>query len=276
MQALRDLLQPERLTAIVDVGANQIDANPPYQRMLDEGLCTVVGFEPQPEALAKLIAGKGPSETYLPHAIGNGQVHTLHLTQHQGMVSFLEPDPQTVALFNGFPEWSKVVQLKPMATARLDDIEAVAHIDLLKADVQGYEIEVLRSARYKLAKAVAIQVEVAFIALYKDQPTFADVDMELRAMGFRPHCFAEAKVMPLANAVNPPHSDPHQLVDADVLYIRDITKPMDTEQWKHLALIAHHISGSFDLAMRCVAMAAKVGGAPADAPDQYRRILEAQ
>ena len=36
------LLSPDRLTAVVDVGANPIDGAPPYQPMLDRKLCTVV------------------------------------------------------------------------------------------------------------------------------------------------------------------------------------------------------------------------------------------
>jgi hypothetical protein len=56
MDAPRDplfkLLRPERLTAVVDIGANPIDGDPPYQSMLEKRLCRVVGFEPQSEALA--------------------------------------------------------------------------------------------------------------------------------------------------------------------------------------------------------------------------------
>ncbi len=67
MAALTDplfqLLRPERLTAIVDIGANPIDGDPPYKSMLQVRLCRVVGFEPQPEALAALNARKSDHET---------------------------------------------------------------------------------------------------------------------------------------------------------------------------------------------------------------------
>jgi hypothetical protein len=55
---LSNLLSPERLTAVVDIGANPIDTEPPYKRMLNSRLCTLVGFEPQAEGLAKLNAVK--------------------------------------------------------------------------------------------------------------------------------------------------------------------------------------------------------------------------
>jgi hypothetical protein len=48
---------------------------------------------------------------------------------------------------------------------------------------------------------------------------------------------------------------------------------MDGEQWKHLALIAHHCYGSVDLAHRAIAAAARIGTLPPDAPDRYLKVL---
>ena len=39
---------------VVDVGVNPIDGTAPYQRLLDDGLARLVGFEPNLDALAKL------------------------------------------------------------------------------------------------------------------------------------------------------------------------------------------------------------------------------
>ena len=67
-----DLLAPQRLTEVVDVGANPIDGDPPYARMLLAGLCRITGFEPQEVALLELQRRKGPNERYLPYAVGDG------------------------------------------------------------------------------------------------------------------------------------------------------------------------------------------------------------
>src|SRR4051794_29170158 len=72
---LVDLLAAERLTSVPDSGATPIAGAPPYARMLRAGLCTVTGFEPQPEALAELNARKGPLEHYLPDVVGDGAEH---------------------------------------------------------------------------------------------------------------------------------------------------------------------------------------------------------
>ena len=57
-------------------------------------------------------------------------------------------------------------------------------MDFLKIDIQGAERDVLAHARAKLAETVAIQTEISFVPLYKDQPTLGDIDLELRGQGF--------------------------------------------------------------------------------------------
>ena len=54
-----DLVCCSRLSSVLDIGANPIDGDPPYKRMLESGLCTVTGFEPQRDALAELERRKG-------------------------------------------------------------------------------------------------------------------------------------------------------------------------------------------------------------------------
>ena len=93
MDLLTEILAPARPTAIVDVGANPIDGDPPYKAMLAAGLCEVTGFEPQGPALARLEKSKGPRERYLPYALGDGSERTLNICELEGMTSLLVPDP---------------------------------------------------------------------------------------------------------------------------------------------------------------------------------------
>lgn len=101
LEPVADLLRSERLTAVVDIGANPLnsDGAPPYKPLLDKGLCTVTGFEPQAEGHARLAAQKGPHETYLPYAIGDGAPGTLKVCAARGMSSLLWPDPRMLAVF---------------------------------------------------------------------------------------------------------------------------------------------------------------------------------
>src|SRR5882757_11295127 len=76
---LSDLVQPKRLTSVVDIGANPIDGDAPYKAMLQLGICRLIGFDPQPDALTRLNARKSDLETYLPCAVGDGGSHSLNI-----------------------------------------------------------------------------------------------------------------------------------------------------------------------------------------------------
>lgn len=273
--ALSELLQPARLTAVVDIGANPIGVDPPYKLMLARGLCTVMGFEPQPEALAELQQRKGPLETYFPHVVGDGNAHTLHVCSAPGMTSLLKPDAHMLSLFQPFTEFGQVVSKDRVETMRLDDIAEIASLDFLKIDVQGAELMVFRGGRGKLAQAVAVQTEVSFMPLYEGQPLFGDVDRELREQGFVPHAFAAVKCWAIAPMIvgGDPRRSLNQLLEADVVYVRDFARPdaLSDEQLKQLALVAHHCYGSFDLALRCVFVLEKRGRL---APGSRQRYLE--
>lgn len=277
--AFRDLLAPDRLTDVVDVGANPIDGEPPYLPMLTSGLCRVTGFEPQAEALQKLQSAKGPNERYLPHAVGDGGEHTLNICRASGMTSLFDPDPDTLRLFEVLEPYGEVIERVPLSTQKLDDISAIEHLDYLKIDIQGGELAVFQGGRTKLADAVAIQTEVSFVTLYRDQPSLGDVDVELRSQGFIPHCFAAIKKWPIAPYVvnDNPRWALNQLLEGDIVYVRDFSRPdsLTDEQLKHLALIAHHCYSSYDLAMRCVMLLELRGSLNAGAQQDYSRLLAA-
>src|ERR1700679_10289 len=232
MDLLTEILAPARPTAIVDVGANPIDGDPPYRAMLAAGLSAVTGFEPQPDALA---------------------------------------------LFNLFPIWGTVKQQIPVTTRKLDDIAQIAHLDFLKMDVQGAEREVLAHGRGKLAETVVIQTEVSFVPLYQGQPVFGEMDLALRELGFLPHCVTGTKIWPIAPMVvgDQPNRGIRQLLETDMVYVRDFSRPgnMSAEQWKHLALVAHHCYGSYDLALKAIVTLIGMGAIPDDSNKRYLASL---
>ena len=63
----------------------------------------------------------------------------------------------------------------------------------------------------------------------------------------------------------------NQILEADIVYVRDFMHPerMSSEQLKHLAVLAHHCYGSFDLAGNCLHHLCKNGAVPADAVAKY-------
>jgi FkbM family methyltransferase len=151
---LVDLLRPERLTTIVDIGANPIDSLPPYKLLLDQGRCRVFGFEPQTEALDALDAKKSDRERYLTDVVGDGKAGLLRICRATGMTSLFVPDQQILRNFPGFNEWGQVIKEVPVKTRRLDDISEIEVIDFLRMDAQGAELSILQNGHERLKSAV--------------------------------------------------------------------------------------------------------------------------
>lgn len=273
---LRDILAPQRLTEVVDVGASPIDGDPPYLAMLRAGLCRVTGFEPQAETLRELTQAQGPLERYLPWALGDGGMHTLHVCAAPGMSSLLAPDAQSLALFEALQPLAEVRERIAVQTRRLDDIAEIAHLDFLKIDAQGSELAVFRAGEARLSQAVAVQTEVSFVPIYQGQPSIGDIDLELRRQGFMPHCFAAIKHWPIAPCVvnGDPQQPLRQLLEADLVYVRDLARPdaMSDEQLKQLAMVAHWCYQSFDLALRCVLLLEQRGVLPEGMQARYLQV----
>ena len=274
---LARLLSIGGLTHVVDIGANPIDGAPPYRPLLDARLCRITGFEPQASALAELNRKKGPNETYLPYAVGDGKEHTLNLCAYSGWTSTFTPSAAALEVFSFFKNNARVVGQTRIQTHRLDDLAEVNAIDFLKIDIQGGELAVFVHGKEKLKNAVAIQTELQFVNLYEGQPSFGEVDQELRAQGFVPHAFAALKKWPISPLQfgGDPTRALNQLLEADLVYVRDFVHPdnMTSDQLKHLCLIAHSCYGSFDLAGRCIALLEQRKEISAGALQRYIELL---
>jgi len=251
---LKELIGADVRVKIVDIGANMIDSEPPYAPLLRAGAGEVVGFEPNLEALDRLNAQKTPAETYLPHALGDGARHRLRFCAAQGMTSLLPPNPRVLNLFHGFPEWGRVVREEDVDTARLDDVPETEGVDLLKMDIQGAELMVLRAAEKRLETTLVIQTEVEFLPMYEGQPLFSEVEMFLRERGFLFHRFFPTVSRVLSPMVvdNNVYAGLSQLLWADAIFVRDFT---DLSTWSDRSLavaaeILHDCYQSIDLVLR--------------------------
>ena len=85
-------------------------------------------------------------------------------------------------IFRCFQNGGKVVRELEIMTRRLDDIEEVDAVDFLKMDVQARNYRFCKMEKRRLSKTAAAQVEVSFIPIYKDQPVFGEIDLELRGL----------------------------------------------------------------------------------------------
>lgn len=85
----------------------------------------------------------------------------------------------------------------------------VDRIDLLKMDVQGFEIEVLRGAEKVLDRVDWIYTEVQFLELYRGGPHADDIKTFLAEHGFD-----------FVRSVSLRHDDSGQLMECDMLFRR--------------------------------------------------------
>jgi len=274
---LLDGLRTERLTRVVDVGANPLGPAP-YKALLSVGGCALWGFEPQEAARVALNASKGPQETYLPHVIGAGGGAELRLTAHSGFTSLLEPCGETIEAIGHFRAEARVVRREGVVTQRLDDIAEVPDFDLLKIDVQGGEAQVFDGARQRLSGAAAVITEVAAIPLYEGQPLLDAQMSMLRLMGYDLHKFVFFKTLKLrrgATARMPERLYRSQLCDGDAVFVRGLLTlgQAETERLKHLAILADTVFSSFDLAVACLDELAQRQAVDASLVDRYLHLL---
>jgi FkbM family methyltransferase len=248
---MRDLAPVE----VVDVGANPIEGDAPYRRLLDQGLCHVTGFEPQLGPLAELNARKSDHETYHPHALGAGGAADLHLFRHSGFTSLFAVDPAMAALL-GFGRATREAGTVPVDTLRLDDVPGLLRIDFLKIDVQGAETMIVAGGQVRLAETMLIQTEVRFVPLYAGEPCFAGLDTELRRQGFLFHDFAFLKRVhlqsPSASGLRP--STKRQVVDGDAFYLRDLSDltRITDNQLRRLAMLADQVMEDAGVVLFCL------------------------
>lgn len=277
IQRVAELLRIEQPVRVVDVGANPIDGEPPYQLLLRSGLAQVTGFEPQPDALERLQQAAGPAEQYLPHAVGDGTVRSLYHCASEGFTSTLRPDPAQLAVLTDFPALAGVERTTEVSTVRLDDVPELGRVDLLKMDVQGGEGAILNGATTALRQAVAVQTEVGFHRLYEDAPTFAEIDLLLRKLGLVPHSFVSVRTWPMAPVewADPVEVRSRQLVEADMLYVVDPVgfQGLSTDRLQRMGLIAYGGYGAAGITMRALVELASRGVVPQEAVQFYRDLV---
>lgn len=252
--SIEDLVGFEGRMHVVDIGAAAIAEMPPYSALLKRGLARLTAVDGDERHGAGIVAAYGPETRVVGDILADGRPAKLHLaTPASGMSSILTPFEQHLAFFNGFSDFGRIERVVDVQTRRMADVEALRGIDYLKMDIQGAELTVLRNAGDALDECVAIQLEVSFITLYKNQPTFGDVDVWMRAKGFQPHCFVDVKRWSIAPTIRQgefryPYN---QLLEGDIVYMRGLTdlSCLSERQLRNMLLIAAYCYNSPDLAV---------------------------
>ncbi len=129
-------------------------------------------------------------EKHIPIALSNTQGKSqLYVTKDKACSSLYEPNHSYVSRFrSSLPEFLTLDYVSEIETTTLDSFcasELIDTIDFLQVDVQGAELNIFQGAQQIIKNStLAIQTEVEFAPIYKNQPLFADVDSHLRQQGF--------------------------------------------------------------------------------------------
>lgn len=155
--------------------------------------CTIHTFEPVPtlyKDLVKNIASYKNIFSY-PMALSdkNGKA-TFYLSE-------FDTNPGVVSQSSSLLQPKEHLKCAPgvvfknqieVDTITLDDwakLNNVNHIDFLWLDMQGYELNALKSAKDILKSVKVIVTEVEFVEAYAGQPLYSDVKKWLEEQGFK-------------------------------------------------------------------------------------------
>jgi len=237
---------------IMDVGASAIAETPVYKVLLEKNIGHLTAFDGDERQIQEIKKTYGSdSVKVLNHFLFDGKKHKVYLcAPKSGMTSIFKPKTDALKFFNGFSVFGKVEHIEDVQTTRLDDVENLEAPDFLKMDVQGAELGIIKNGTEVLKHCLAMQLEVSYFALYENQPSFGEVDVYLREMGFVPHRFLDVKRWSIAPTVfnNNLRVPGNQLLESDIIYTKDPLNlaALSEIQLQKLAILAHYSFESFD------------------------------
>ncbi|MEM7310594.1 MAG: FkbM family methyltransferase [Planctomycetota bacterium] len=178
LESLVDLRAP----LIVDGGANRGETVQRLRRAFPRA--RIHAFEPIP-ALADHIRARFRSDRRLSvHcaalAAENGET-VFRVLRSDVTSSVLEPSALKRRYQGDAVDLAEELRVPAV---RMDGV-LDEPVDILKLDLQGFELEALRGLGEGLSDVRVVLTEVELAPLYEGQPLFGDIDVALRAEGFR-------------------------------------------------------------------------------------------
>ena len=176
---LKETLDALRVDCVLDVGANQGQFARHLRAVGYNG--AIVSFEPSAADYAVLAQAAADDPGWFTYALALGA--------QDGELPF---NVTANSVFNSFlsPLEERVDREETVRVARLDGLfgeireRTAASRVLLKADTQGYDLEVMAGAETVLQHVVALQSEVSVIPIYERMPHYLDALRRYEELGF--------------------------------------------------------------------------------------------
>jgi FkbM family methyltransferase len=204
---LVELARQAGISVIYDIGANIGTWSLLAKSIIPSA--RIHAFEPLAKHQAKFLRTFADREDVTLHPIAVGSdnaTETFHVTDFSDASSLLQPNEASWSQFG-----VREVQQFPLQVFRLDDYRRDKQLswpELIKLDIQGFELEALRGGPECLTSAKAIITEVSFIEYYEGQCLFHDLVTYLAQFGLFMRAFG----------INTPTGSP--VGQTDVLFMR--------------------------------------------------------
>jgi FkbM family methyltransferase len=167
---------------IVDGGANNGSTTGSFLKQYKKP--TIHAFEPIPElvkTIKELYGSKEGVHIYEKALGSTNEKLSFKVVNNFVSSSVLEPSELNRSYHGEVMDIKETITVEQV---RLDSVIS-GDVDILKLDLQGYELEALKGSEGILDRVKMITTEVEFVSLYDGQPLFGDIDVFLRPKGFK-------------------------------------------------------------------------------------------
>ncbi len=179
-----NFLNSHSFKTILDVGANKGQFS--LVALASNPGARIIAFEPMGPAAKRFrrLHQRAPNVSLMEIGLGDEDgERVFHISKHDDSSSFLPIAAVLPDLYPGTEEACTTT----FPVRRLDDVLRGADIVrpcLLKLDVQGFELEVLKGGVETLKSVDSVYAEVSFVELYEGQPLASDIISWLDSKGF--------------------------------------------------------------------------------------------
>lgn len=164
----------------------------PFYRLLHHRILVFEADPVEAERLVNRLCEDSNIEV-VSSALGSRDgIGTLYLTKQPKCSSLYQPSDAVISRYQ-----LKEMQLERTIAVQLTTLDLVREsrkwprVDLVKMDVQGAELDIIKGATATLDNTVAIITEVSFQPIYLGQPLFGDIAAALQEKGFEFYRFIQ-------------------------------------------------------------------------------------
>ncbi len=156
-------------------------------KLRDEGFydSKIIAFEPIPEVGNSILKFNDENVMLFIKALSdNDGTIEFNVNKRAVTSSILEPEMHEKYHPGGLADLSKKITVDSVKLDTLVKNGTVSQPDIIKLDLQGYELFALKGAQDVLTDVKMIFAETEFVPLYKNQPLFSEIELFLRENNF--------------------------------------------------------------------------------------------